>query len=389
MVRAPILICLLAALTAAGSLAACGSGQESPIEVKVRDDDSVKPVLGFPLLATKNTTRVPGKDAVQDAAAVASAVFSGGAGAQRPPAVTLVSAKRTNAAIAASVLMARPLRAPVLLTDGGDIPDETKDTVKALRPTGSLLENGVKAFRIADAGVPGGVSSTRINGHDDFALAAAIDAFSARTSGRASDSVIVTTAEDPRYAMPAAAWAAKAGDPILFVRRNALPDVTRRAIVRHRRPSIYVLGPSSVVSDQVVRRLRDLGAVRRIAGPTPVDTAIAFARFSDGAFGWGIRDPGHGLVIANWHRPLDAPASSALSASGTYGPLLLTDTPDRIPPPLRGYLLDIEPGYQSDPVRGVYNHAWLIGDESAIGLAMQAKIDELTEIARISEQPAP
>ena len=54
-----------------------------------------------------------------------------------------------------------------------------------------------------------------------------------------------------------------------------------------------------------------------------------------------------------------------------------------LPPALGGFLLDIQPGYQTDPVRGVYNHAWLIGDESAISAAVQAKIDELTEIVRV------
>jgi hypothetical protein len=130
-----------------------------------------------------------------------------------------------------------------------------------------------------------------------------------------------------------------------------------------------------------------LGSVTRISGSNPVTNALVFARFSDGAFGWGIRDPGHGLVIANWHRPLDAAAAAALSASGKYGPLLLTDTANILPRFLRGYLLDIQPGYQSDPVRGVYNHAWLIGDESAISVAVQTEIDELTEIVRVQNRP--
>jgi hypothetical protein len=67
--------------------------------------------------------------------------------------------------------------------------------------------------------------------------------------------------------------------------------------------------------------------------------------------------------------------------------LLLTDTANVLPRFLRGYLLDIQPGYQSDPVRGVYNHAWLIGDESAIGVAVQTEIDELTEIVRVQNKP--
>jgi hypothetical protein len=127
--------------------------------------------------------------------------------------------------------------------------------------------------------------------------------------------------------------------------------------------------------------------VTRIGGRNPVTNALVFARFSDGDFGWGIQDPGHGLVIANWHRPLDAAAAAALSGSGKYGPLLLTDSPGILPRFLRGFLLDIQPGYQSDPVRGVYNHAWLIGDESAISVAVQTEIDELTEIVRVQNKP--
>ena len=51
-----------------------------------------------------------------------------------------------------------------------------------------------------------------------------------------------------------------------------------------------------------------------------------------------------------------------------------------LPAPLQDYLLDIQPGYDPDPVRGVYNHGWIIGDESAIAAAVQARIDTLLEI---------
>ena len=47
---------------------------------------------------------------------------------------------------------------------------------------------------------------------------------------------------------------------------------------------------------------------------------------------------------------------------------------------VQNYLLDIEPGFDPDPVRGVYNHGWLLGDESAIAGAVQARIDTLLEI---------
>jgi len=137
------------------------------------------------------------------------------------------------------------------------------------------------------------------------------------------------------------------------------------------------------VDSRVEKALRGIGTVTRIAAPDPVRSAIAFARLRDGLDGWGVDDPGHGLVFANAQRTLDAAAGAPLSASGAYGPLLLIDDPNTLPLPVGQYLLDIQPGYTRDPARGVYNRAWLIGDESAISLPVQSRIDSLLEIAPI------
>ncbi|MGH2979289.1 MAG: cell wall-binding repeat-containing protein, partial [Solirubrobacterales bacterium] len=221
---------------------------------------------------------------------------------------------------------------------------------------------------------------------DPIALAAAIDALASDLAGRPSQNVLIVSTEDPRFAMPAAAWAAKAGDSVLFTERGELPATTRRAIRRHERPGIYILGPPNVVSERVERTLRGLGRVRRIAGRGPVESAIAFARYSNATFGWGLRDPGHGMVFANAERTLDAAAGAILSGSGKYGPLLLVEEADVLPRAVESFLLDIQPGYRFDPVRGVYNHAWLMGDESAISVAVQARIDELSEIVRVRDE---
>ena len=123
-----------------------------------------------------------------------------------------------------------------------------------------------------------------------------------------------------------------------------------------------------------------------MSGKDPVANAIAFARFSDGSFGWNVVDPGHGLVFASTQRPLDAAAGSMLSASGTYGPLLLVTEAQALPQALQDYLLDVQPGYDKDPVRGVYNHGWLMGDEAAISQDVQARIDTLLEIQPVNKQ---
>ena len=56
-----------------------------------------------------------------------------------------------------------------------------------------------------------------------------------------------------------------------------------------------------------------------------------------------------------------------------------------IAPALAAYLGDIQPAYTSAPeyrpVRGVYNHGWLIGDELAISAVTQAELDSLLEIS--------
>ena len=90
-------------------------------------------------------------------------------------------------------------------------------------------------------------------------------------------------------------------------------------------------------------------------------------------------------MLASDAQPIVAAAAAALSSSGTYGPLLLLDPgATQLPPTVVQYLLDNQPGYATDPARGVYNHAWIVGDGSAISLAVQARIDSDLEIVPVS-----
>jgi hypothetical protein len=196
---------------------------------------------------------------------------------------------------------------------------------------------------------------------------------------------VVASSTDPAYAMPAAAWAARSGDPVLFAGRGAAPAPTLRELHRNARVPVYVLGPPSAVSDRALKLIAKVapGAKRIAAATDPVASSVAFARYSVAGFGWNINDPGHGFVVANASRPLDAAAAAALSASGTWGPLLVTTSADSPPAALRNYLLDLKPGYRSDPTRAVYNHVWVIGDASAISVGFQAELDDLAEAAQI------
>jgi hypothetical protein len=346
--------------------------------------------LGFPTFATKNTTRIGGADPIADAAAAARAVYTGASRISRPKAVVLADDGDWRVGLAASVLMSAPIRAPLLYAHGADkLPPATQNALTALAPTGSKEAGGAQVIRVGDVPQLGGTKTTDLRGADAFALARAIDAFQAAARGTTSDRVVVVSADAPAYALPAAAWAAKAGDPILFAHRNSIPEDTRAAIAAHQQPKIYVLGPPSVIADKTLTQLKKLGSVTRISGPTPAASSVAFARFVDGAFGWGVVDPGHGFVFANAKRPDDAGAAAPLSASGTYGPLLVSDDAAKLPAALEGYLLDVQPGYTRDPVRGVYNHGWIIGDENAFSVAVQSQIDALLEIVPVNERGNP
>ena len=350
-------------------------GQDSGDEEAQAD-----PGLGFPSFATKNTTRVGGADAVADAAGIARAIFPSRSRDTRPTSVTLVDKADWRAAMSAAQLMSRPTRSPVLFSDGDELPEATQFALDALEPTGAPKAGNAQVLRIGATARPKGLRASDVEGGDFATLAQAIDRLHTAAAGSPSRAVVVAPSASPEYAMPAAAWAAKSGDPVLWAGKNALPAPTRAAIVAHRRPRIYVLGPASVISEAVVSQLERLGTVRRISGNDPVANAIAFARFTDGRFGWNVTDPGHGLVFASGRRPLDAAAAAPLSASGTYGPLLLVGEPNVLARPLQDYLLDIQPGYDEDPVRGVYNHGWVVGDEGALSVDVQARIDALLEI---------
>jgi ell wall binding domain 2 (CWB2) len=344
--------------------------------------------LGYPAFATANTTRVGGTDAASTAAAVALATYPSTAPSQRPPAVTVVDAGDWRSAIAASVLMAAPLGAPVLVSETDGVPDPTAQALGVLEPQGGRATGGAQAFAVGSASVPSGLRGKRIGAAGGTAGAAAIAEARDELLGGSARHIVIASAEQPAFAMPAAAWAARSGDPVLFADAKELPAPTAAVLRRHPHVPVYVLGPSSAISSDVVRQIAKIvDAVRRVSGENPVANSIEFARYGEGDFGWNINDPGHGFVVASSGEPLDAAAAAPLSASGSWGPLLLSDSADTLPAALRGYLLDVKPGYTNDPTRAFYNHVWVIGDQEAIDLNEQAEIDEAAALAKIGGEP--
>jgi hypothetical protein len=391
-------IALLAACLALG-LVGCGGHATTLIKVKTesaaQSPVSVTAGVGFPVLATKNTTRVSGADPAANAAGVALAVFPSSVPGTHPSAVTIAPSDDWEAAIASSVLMAAPIHAPILLSGSGALPAASANALNLLKPSGAGSIDGAQIIRVGNVAAVRGLRAASIRGSDPYALAAAIDKFATAAAGKPSADVVIASTSDPAYAMPAAGWAAESGDPVLFVSSSSVPAATVQALQAHQRPHIYVLGPSSVIPDSVLKQLGKYGTVKRVGAQDPAANSVAFAVYRDppcaanqpcahvpGSFGWAMRSPGHGYTLVNGNQPLDAAASAPLSASGSYGPQLVLNTASQLPTPVLNFFLDYAtPGYtQEGPTAAVYNHGWVIGDPSTVSVSVQAEMDSLLEV---------
>jgi ell wall binding domain 2 (CWB2) len=379
-------LALAAALLA--FLGGCSLGDEEgdrPPQLGVEaEDEEAAEKLGFPSSATRNTIRVGGSDAVADAAGVAGALFPATGTSDRPTAIVLVDQTDWQSAIAAAVLSGPPIGAPILLTDGDELPAVTEDTLERLEPRGSDLSEDAQVIRIGpDVARPDGYKTALVEGDDPYERAASIDRFFSAARGRPSNDVVLYSGERADWAMPAASWAARSGDAALPVASDSIPRPIVEALQEHERPNVYLLGPERIISKQVADQLEErrlARSVNRIEGEDPVENAIAFARYEKGDFGWRVSVPGFNFAIASTTRPADAAAAAPLATRGVFAPLLLTDDAAQLPEALEDYLLSVQPGYEDDPRDAVYNRVWILGDDKAVSVGQQARIDNVTEL---------
>jgi len=382
----------------------CGCGKGAPEQAAGGGaggpSSKLAPVAaqGAVSVATRNTTRLGGAEAADDAAAVARAVYPGLTPATRPQTVVLVDRHDWLAALVASVLASAPSGAPILYSEGETLPAVSRETLEAMQPLGAPTLGGAQVIELGtSAGVPDHDLTHPLRVGAPAVTAVAVERLLATLDhGSVPHQVIVLAADTPpALAMPAAGLAAESGAPILLVTRAGVPAASAAVLSGLHQPSIYVID-ARAVGRRTLGELRRYGPVKSIKSPTAatageeaVRNAIEVARFTDGTFGWGVKEPGHGLVFANAARPLDAPAAALLSATGDYAPLLLLASAAQIPPALVTYLSNIQPAYSSapqfQPVRGAYNHGWLIGDELAVSVVTQAEIDSVLEITPQSQ----
>jgi len=168
-------------------------------------------------------------------------------------------------------------------------------------------------------------------GQDRYETAVAIS-----TEGYPSGAgtVFVATGLNFPDALVAAPLAEVRGGPLLLVRTDFIPTVTRREIERLRPTRIVILGGEGVVSAGVADQLAAYGTVERLAGPDRYATAAAI---SQAAF----PDQAPVVYLATGLDFPDALSAAPLAAEAG-GPVLLT-RPGSLPAVTRREILRLAP----------------------------------------------
>ncbi len=199
---------------------------------------------------------------------------------------------------------------------------------------------------------------------------------------------MIVNSDDPKSAAPAAAWAARSGDPILFTTSGSLPADTKAALQSHSNPRIYVFGGPDTVTRFVISQLQEYGTVKRVQPEEstggPSDLSIAFAKYSDQDFGWNYRD----IATASCSRRRTTRSRRCQPRHCRPRQLrraaLRRSAPNHLEQPLKSYLLDVQRATTNThpATQGFYNRGWILGATTAISAQVQARIDSLLEITR-------
>lgn len=378
-------------LTAGLLLSGCGASGEQPQTSESSKQAQSSTEAGRTnanegVVATKNTTRIMGSNAEEIGLSTSRMIWPATEQGTKPNVVLLTPADNWQVQLAGLDLVHHPSDGPLLVTDKANISETVFNEIKRLNPKGAKDGTQVIAMGMESSATKkltnAGFKLKDIKGGTPDAFAAAIDAYYASVSGELPQSVVVTTSEKAAFAAPVGSWISHMPEPLLYVTKDKLSEDTKTALAkRNGKANIYLVGPEEAISKQVEAELRKYGQVVRISGQDPVTNAIAFAKYKDKktGFGWGITQPGHGLVLAGAEQVEQSLPALPFAHRGKHAPLLLTDK-EKASEPLLAYLKELKPFFKKEPTEGPYNHMYIAGGANWISDEQQGDLDHLIEI---------
>ncbi|SEM15090.1 hypothetical protein SAMN05192533_101215 [Mesobacillus persicus] len=337
--------------------------------------------------STKNVTRLNVENIVDAAIMTSRTIWPATIEENKPKTVILVPTDNWQIALASADMIHHPTNGPVLFYDQDQISDETVKEIERLAPLGGsdgteVMLMGEPNQKIVDQLKD--YSVQQVKGSDPAEFAAKIDEVYAEAAGELPNSIIIVSAEEEAklYSLIAANWISHMSEPILYITKDGIPEATREAInKRNNKANLYILGPEEAISSEIEDSLKEFGTVTRIEGNTAVETSIAFAKFKDEqtGFGWGVNEPGIGLVFTSTEKPEYAITAAPFAHLGKHAPLIWLENGE-LANETHVFLADRQPTFIDDPTVGPYNHAYIIGSGESITMETQGMIDQMLEI---------
>ncbi|WP_425453868.1 S8 family serine peptidase [Oceanobacillus arenosus] len=223
----------------------------------------------------------------------------------------------------AGVPLAHKLEAPILMTPGNKLWDNTLTEIKRLGAKNIVILGGEVAVskNVSNALEKSGLNVRRISGHSRFDTAALI---AAEVAPKGTSKVVVANGMDFPDALSVASHAAKNGLPILLTQSNKLPDATKAKIKQLGAKETIVVGGEVAVSKNVEKQLPK---TTRLSGHSRYDTNIAISEY----FGVASKH----LYVATGKNYADALTGAVLAAKDDSTILLVHN---QVPATLSNYI---------------------------------------------------
>ncbi len=342
-------------------------------------------------LNTKNVTRLNSNDAFEISVMTSQMIWPATHTANQPGTIMLAPIENWQLALASLNLVHHPNDGPLLFTDNGVIPDLVLAEIERLHPKGNVEGTQIMVMGTLNDGELdklGDFEVVVVEEEEAAAFALEIDRLYGELTNNIPSSVIVGSMEEKgkKFTIPAGSWITHMDEPLLYVTENEVPEATVKALEkREGAASIYVVGPESIISNEVLEQLNHFGDVIRISGETPADLAVEFAKYRDydTNFGWEVVSPGHGLVMVSTEFPELAITAAPFAHLGKHAPMVWLDE-GKFTEEMHIYLEQLKPTFENEPTEGPYNHAYLIGGEDLVPFKVQGFIDEMLEIVPAS-----
>ncbi|MCR6098009.1 cell wall-binding repeat-containing protein [Salipaludibacillus agaradhaerens] len=337
---------------------------------------------------TKNVTRLDTASELTMSIYVSQLIWPATHDENRPNTVIIAPLDDWQKSLVSTTLIHHPNDGPILFMEDGQIEEEVAQEIERLQPKGN--NEGVELMVIGDMSeeTRSQLEAYRIeelNADNNAAFAAKVDQYFSDIIQETPKAVLIGSSEEEAqlYTMIASNWIAHMNESLLYVNANGLPDETREALEkRGGEAAMYVLGDEETISDETLTELAEFGEVERIAGNTPEQMAIEFAKYrdEDTHVGWGQTTPGHGFSFVSSDKPEMAIAGASLGHLGKHAPLIWLKN-NNISDDLFDYLAEVRPTFEDNPMAGPYNHSYLLADQTMVPFQVQGILDEKLEIS--------